>query len=120
MMRPTQQVITTSGRGTPVPLDRYVNGYAIAVTMKTAGANYTVKQCFDDPCLDPNGNPYTTSYNVSGAWLDSDDPIMVKASTNRTSNFSYPPRAVRVSAISKVSAGNPLVFTIVPMGMDGC
>lgn len=119
MHRPSQQIITTSGRGQPYPLDRYVNGYALAVTMKTPGAIFTIKQCFDDPSLDPNGNPYTTSYAVSGVWLDSDDPVMVKASTNRTSNFSFPPRAVRVSARSGVSAGNPLTFTVVPMGMDG-
>lgn len=119
MQRPSQQIITTSGRGTPVPLDRYTNGYGITVTMKTQGAVYTVKYSNDSPYLDPSDNPYTTSYKVSGTWLDMDDPVMVKASTNRSSNFSFPPRAVLVSAISKVSAGNPLVFTIVPIGMDG-
>lgn len=119
MHRPNQLIITTSGRSAPYPLDRYTNGYAVAVTMKTPGAIYTIKQSFDDPYVDQNGNPYTTSYNVSGVWLDSDDPVVVKASTNRTSNFSYPSRAMRISARSGVSAGNPLCFTVIPIGMDG-
>jgi len=121
MHRPIQKLVTASGsnNGSLTVLDRYVNGYAYSVTMKTAGANYTVKYSMDDPYLDVNGNKYTSSYLTSAVWFDSDDPIMVKASTNRSSNFAFIPRAVRLSAISKTSAGNPLTFTIIPMGIDG-
>lgn len=118
MQRPTQQVITASGRGAPQPLDYYVNGYAIAVTMKTPGAIYTLKQCFDSPYLDPAGNPYSNSYAVSGAWINFSDPVMVNASTSQVSNLAFIPAAIRVSAKSGVSAGNPLVFSIRALGMD--
>lgn len=118
MERASQIVITTSGISNAIPLDRYVFGYAIAVTMKTAGAKYTVQQSFDDPWTDVNGEKYTVSYNTSATWLNSDDPLVVNASTNRTSNFSYPPRGVRVNASAGVSAGNPLVFTIIPVGVE--
>lgn len=119
MQYPSQLIITASGRSQPIPLDRYTNGYAVSVTMKTAGAIYTLKQCFDNPYADENGNPYTTSYNVSGVWQDFSDPIMVLASTNRISNLAFIPRAIRLSAISKVSAANPLRLTVIPLGMDG-
>lgn len=126
MMRPTSLVVVTTGKSTAVPLDRYVNGYAFGVSMKTAGANYTLKYSLSDPEYDAvasfnAGQPvkYSVSYNVSGVWNDWDDPLLVKASTNRTTNAAFAPRGVRVSAISKVSAGNPLVLDIVPMGMDG-
>lgn len=119
MQRPSQLIITTSGLSNPIPLDRYTNGFGITVTMKTAGAIYTVMYSNDDPYLDQNGDKYTTSYNVSGAWLNMDDPVMVNASTNRSSNFAFPPRAVRVNVTAKVSAGNPVTLTIVPFGMDG-
>lgn len=118
MQQPSQQIITASGKGPAYPLDRYVNGYAVAVTMKTAGAVYSLKQCFDSPYLDQNGNPYTTSYNVSGTWLNFSDPVMVNASINVVSNLAFVPRAIRVSAISKVSANNPLTLTVIPLGMD--
>lgn len=114
MMRPSSQIITTSGLSTPVPLDRYVNGYAVAVTMKTAGAIYTLQHSFDDPFA-----AYSTSYNVSGVWFNNDDPVMVNASTNRATNYAFPPLAIRLNVTAKVSAGNPVTLTIVPMGMDG-
>lgn len=119
MQRPSQLIITASGLSNPVPLDYYTNGYGITVTMKTAGAVYTLQYSNDSPYLDQSGNPYTTSYNVSGTWLNSDDPIMVNASTNRSSNFAYPPRAVRLNVTAKVSSGNPVTLTIVPLGADG-
>lgn len=119
MQQPSQQIITASGKGSPYPLDRYTNGYAVYVTMKTPGAIFTLKQSPDSPYLDQNGNPYTTSYNVSGTWMDSSDPVMVKASTNVVSNLAFIPRAIRVSARSGVSANNPLTLTVIPLGMDG-
>lgn len=120
MQAPSQFIVTASGRSAPYPLDRYCNGYAVSVTMKTAGATYTLKQCFDNPFQDDStGLPYTTSYNVSGVWQDFSDPVMVKASSNAVSNLAFVPRAIRVSAITKVSAGNPLKVTLIPMGMDG-
>lgn len=119
MQRPSQLVITTSGNSQPVPLDYYTNGYAIGVTMKTAGIIYTLQFSMDDPNFDAQGNRYTNSYNVSGAWFNSSDATMVAASANNTSNFAFPPRAVRLSVSSKVSANNPLVLTIIPVGADG-
>lgn len=118
MQRPSQTTITTSGKSNPIPLDYYVNGYAIAVVVKTpgSGVSYTLQYSLDSPYLDSNENKYNTSYNVSGAWFNSDDPVMVNQSANRSSNFSFPPRAVRVVASAGVSAANPLVLTIVAMG----
>lgn len=119
MMRPVHLVITASGNSIPVPLDRYVNGYAIGVTRTSAmKVNYTVQYCLDDPFTN-----YTTSYNVSGNWFNMDDPVMVNASTNRASNFAFPPAAVRVvSTIFSAGSGTTpaaLTLHIIPMGMDG-
>lgn len=119
MQGPSRFTVTTSGKSAPYPLDRYVNGYAVAVTMKTAGAIYSLQQCFDNPFLDDEtGNPYTTSYNVSGNWLPFSDPVMVNASTNAVSNLAFIPRAIRINVTAKVSAGNPVTVTLIPMGMD--
>lgn len=117
MQRPSQLVITTSGFSTPVPLDYYTNGYGVTVTMKSAGSIYTLQYSNSDPNFDENNNRYTTSYNTSGVWQNSDDPIMVNASTNRSSNFAFPPRGVRL--LTDASAGNPLILTLVPLGADG-
>lgn len=119
MHRPIYKTYTTSGNQTPVVLDRYTNGYGITVTMKTAGAIFTLQYSNDDPSYDAAGNPWSTSYAVSAVWLNSDDPVMVAASTNRSSNFSFPPRGIRLGISAKCSAGNPLILAIVPIGMDG-
>lgn len=126
MMRPSSQVITTSGKSTPIPIDRYINGLAIGVSMKTAGAIYTLQYSLSDPEYDAvasqnAGQPvkYTTSYAVSGVWTNWDDPILVNASTNRTTNTAFIPRGIRVNVTAAVSAGNPVVLEICPMGMDG-
>lgn len=126
MMRPSAVVITTSGNSTPIPLDRYVNGYAISVTMKTAGAVYTLQYSTDDPSYDPldsarNGTPtkYTVGMGTSATWFNCDDPLLVTASTNRTTNFAFAPTAIRLGVSAKCSAGNPITLTFVPMGMDG-
>lgn len=119
MQGPSSFTVIASGKSAPYPLDRYVNGYAIAVTMKTAGAIYSLQQCFDNPFLDDDtGLPYTTSYNVSGTWLPFSDPIMVNASTNAVSNLAFIPRAIRINVTAKVSAGNPVKVTLIPLGMD--
>lgn len=119
MHRPIQKIYTTSGKQTPVVLDRYVNGYGITVSMKTAGAIYTVMYSNDDPTYDQSGNIWGTSYLTSGVWLNMEDPVMVNASTNRSSNFAFAPRAVTINCTTKISAGNPVTLTIVPIGMDG-
>lgn len=126
MQRPQSLLVTTSGLSNPIPLDYYTNGYGVTVTMKTAGAVYTVQYSNDDPNFDFVASQaagqnvrYTTSYNVSGTWLNMDDPLMVNASTNRSSNFAFPPRGVRINVTAKVSAGNPVVLTLVPLGADG-
>ncbi len=116
MMRPVHQIITTSGNAAPIPLDRYVNGYGIAVTRTSAmKVNYTVQYSFDDPFIN-----YTTSYAVSAVWFNSDDPVMVNASTNRASNFAFAPAAARVvtTIFSAGSGTSPaqLTFSIIPMG----
>lgn len=123
MMRPVYFRVTASGTSQPIPLDRYVNGYAIGATITSAmKVNYTVQYSMDDP-EGNNGVKYTTSYNVSGAWFNMDDPVMVNQSANRTSNFAFPPRAVRVVAttFSAGTGATPPVLTlsILPMGMDG-
>ncbi len=116
MMRPVHLVITASGKSQVVPLDRYVNGYAIAVTRSSAmKVNYTVQYTLDDPFAN-----YTTSFAASANWWDMDDPIMVNASTNRASNFAFPPTAVRVvtTIFSAGSGALPAQLTlhINPMG----
>lgn len=111
MMRAKYFQITASGKSAPIPLDRYVNGYAIGVTMNNAGAVYTLQYSL----LDPFAN-YSVSYATSGRWFDCDDPLLVNASTNRSTNFAFAPAAVRVNASAKVSAGNPITLSIIPMG----
>lgn len=116
MMRPVHQVITASGNAQPIPLDRYVNGYAIAVTRSSAmKVNYTVQYSLDDPFA-----TYTTSFAASANWFNMDDPVMVNQSANRASNFAFPPTAVRVvtTIFSAGSGALPaaLTFHINPMG----
>lgn len=111
MMRPTSITMTASGNSSPIPLDRYVNGYAVAVTMKSPGVIYTLQHSFDDPF-----QRWTTSMNTSATWFNHDDAIMVNASTNRASNYQFPPTACRLAVTRAVSAGNPVTLTVVPMG----
>lgn len=111
MMRSKDYVYTASGKTSPIPLDRYVNGYAIGVTMNTAGINYTLQYSL----LNPFAN-YTTSYTVSGRWFDCDDARLVNASTNRSTNFAFAPAAVRLNVSAGVSAGNPITLSVIPMG----
>lgn len=114
MMRPKHLTITTSGKSVPVPLDRYVNGYAVAVTMNTAGAIYTLQYSMSDPSA-----PYSVSYTASGAWFNWDDPILINASTNRATNLAFSPAAIRINVTAGVSAANPVILHIIPNGMDG-
>jgi hypothetical protein len=113
MMRPSSQSVTASGKSTPIPLDRYVNGYAVSFTMATA-IQYTAQYSTDDPYA-----TYATNYNTNGVWFNWDDVTLVNASGNKSTNLAFIPRAIRVNASAGVSAGNPLTITIVPMGMDG-
>lgn len=114
MMRQKHLTITTSGLSVPVPLDRYVNGYAVAVVMKTPGIGYTLQHSFTNPF-----EHWSVSMNVSAVWFNNDDPRMVNASSNRDTNYAFPPTAIRLNVSSGVSAGNPVTLYIVPMGMDG-
>lgn len=113
MMRPSSITVATSGLSNPVPLDRYVNGYALAVTMPTNGAVYTLQYSLDDPY-----DTYSVSYNTSGAWFNWDDPLLVNASTNRSTNLAFPPAAIRLKITSGSSAGRPVTLRYIPMGMD--
>lgn len=121
MMRPIHYVYTGSGRGQPLPLDRYVNGYAIAVTLNppTMKINYTLKYSLEDPSFKlygPTGTTQWRNYKTSATWFKSDDPVMVNQSAARTSNFAFPPMAVLLSATA-VSGGTATLH-INPMGMD--
>lgn len=111
MMRPSSITATASGNLGPVVLDYYTNGYAVAVTMKSPGVIYTLQHSFDDPF-----QPWSTSMNTSATWFNCDDAVMVNASTNRASNYAFPPRACRLSVTRAVSAGNPVTLTVVPLG----
>lgn len=113
MMRPSAQITIASGKTTPIPLDRYVNGYAVACTMTTA-IQYTLQYSLDDPFVS-----YATSYNTNGVWFNWDDAELVNASANKSTNLAFIPRAIRANVSAGVSAGNPFTITIVPMGMDG-
>lgn len=120
MMRPVHLVVTASGTSIPVPLDRYVNGYAVGVTLSSAlKVNYTVQYSLDDPSGN-NGVKYTNSYNVSGAWFNMDDPAMVNQSAQRASNFAFAPAAVRISTTTFSAGGGAspaqLTLHIIPMG----
>lgn len=124
MQIPREIVITSSGKSTPYPLDRYTNGYGFTVISN--GSVYTLQYSNSDPNFDIQastiaGRPvrYSNSYAVSGKWLDWDDPQLVNASSNRSTNLAFPSRGVRINVSANVSAGNPLIFQIVPMGMDG-
>ena len=125
MERSQQIVITASGLSQAVPLDRYTNGYGITVI--SSGSIYTLQYSNSDPNFDVlnpvdyMGRParYSNSYNVSGKWLNCDDASMVNASANRSTNFAFPPRGIRLNVSANVSAGNPVILQMVPMGMDG-
>lgn len=112
MMRPVHLVITTSGNSQVVPLDRYVNGYAVGITMKTPGAQYTLQHSFTDPF-----RRWNVDMNTSATWFNCDDPLLVNASTNRDTNYAFPPTAVRL-VTTKASANNPIVLNLIPMGFQ--
>lgn len=114
MMRPVHLIITTSGYSQPIPLDRYVNGYAVAVTMPTPGSQYTLQHSFDDPF-----QKWSVNMNTSATWFNNSDARLVNASTNRDTNYAFAPSAVRVNVSSNVSAGHPITLNIIPLGMDG-
>lgn len=118
MQRPKYLVITTNTTTQAVPLDQDTNGYGISVTFSksTMTAVYTVQYSMLDPYFNNDRVPYSTSYKVSGNWQNSDDPLVVNASTSRSSNFAFPPRAVRLIT-SNVSGGS-LTFSIVAMGTE--
>lgn len=126
MERPSQQVYITSGNQTPIPFDRYVNGISIGCYSKGNNSVYTVQYTLDDVEIDPvatfnnGGNPVKWSVGIgtSATWYNWPNSIMVAASTNRADTQPFAPTAVRLSISSKVSAANPLVFCIVPYGMD--
>lgn len=128
MQRPIHFTYTGSGRGKPIPVDRYVNGYAVAVTLNppTMKINYTLKYSLQDPTYKTRGSLYTggpkvdspwvNSFKTSATWFNSDDPVMVNQSAARTSNFSFAPTAVLLSATA-VSGGTAYLH-LIPMGMD--
>lgn len=127
MMRPVHYTYTGSGRGQPIPLDRYVNGFTVGVTLNpnTMKINYTLKYSIQDPeyKTTTKGNngikvntPWVNSFKTSATWFNSDDPVMVNQSAARTSNFAFPPTAVLLSATA-VSGGTAYLH-IIPMGMD--
>lgn len=119
MHRPNYLEITTNTTTAAYPLDRYTNGYGVSMTYSNATmtATYTIQYSMLDPCIAPDGNKYTTSYKVSGNWQNCDDTTVVGASTAASTNFSFPPRAVRV--ITSNVSGGTLTFSIIPIGMDG-
>lgn len=122
MMRPVHYTVTGSGRGTPIPLDRYVNGYAVGVTLNppTMKINYTLKFSMQDPSykiIPPTGQPTPwKSFKTSGIWFNSNDPVMVNQSAARASNFAFPPTACLLSATAV--SGGVATLHLIPMGMD--
>lgn len=120
MQRPNTLEITTNGTSQAYPLDQWTNGYGISVTYSksTMTAIYTIQYSMLDPyCSQIRGDAYSNSYKVSGNWQNSDDPLVVNASTARSSNFAYPPRAVRI--ITSNVSGGTLTFAIVPKSTGG-
>jgi len=111
MMRVKRITATVTGASVAVPLDRYVNGYALGVkiTPTNATATYTVQHTFDDPG--------SVNLNTSGTWYNSDDAAFVSATTNKDSSYAYPPTATRLY-VHEVSASPTITYTIVPMGIQ--
>lgn len=111
MMRPKTITSTVSGASVAVPLDRYVNGYALGVkiTPTNATATYTVQHTFDDPGQ--------INLNTGGTWYNHDDPALVSATSNMDSNYAFVPTATRLF-LHELSASPTVTYTIVPMGMD--
>lgn len=115
MMRPVHFVITASGASQPIPLDQYVNGYALGTTLSSgAVTNYSIQYSMRSPF-----DSYTTSYAVSGDWQNSNDPVAVNASAAIASNFAFPPLGTRIN-VTKLSAATnapaTLIYHIIPMG----
>lgn len=109
MMRPKTITATVTGASQAIPLDRYVNGYALAVkiTPTNATATYTVQHTFDDPGV--------VNLNTGGTWYNHDDAALVSAATNKDSNYAFVPTATRIY-LHEVSASPTVSYTIVPMG----
>lgn len=118
MHRPNYLEIKTNTTTAAYPIDRYVNGYALGMSYSnaTGTATYTLQYSLLDPYLAPDGNPYTTSYKVSGQWQNWDDSTLVNATTSKSTNLAFTARAVR--AITSNVSAQTLTFSIIPMGMD--
>lgn len=115
MQRPTVVTIISNGTSKAVPLDRYVNGYALGVTIRTlsgtAGtATYTVQHTFNQSGLK------NLDTAVSAVWMNHDNSVFVSATTNGDSNYAYVPSATRI-VTSNVSAAE-VMYTIIPMGIQ--
>lgn len=119
MHRPNYLKITANGTTAAYPLDRYVNGYALAMTYSSSSMSmtYTIQQSFLSPYEDESGNPYSSSYKVSGQWINMNDSAFVAQTAATASNFAFPPRAIR-AIVTNVSGGGSATFSIIPMGMD--
>jgi hypothetical protein len=110
MMRPKSITITAAGTSQAVPLDRYTNGYAVAVVKNyDPYIQFTLQHTFTDPG--------STNLNSAGAgiWFNHDESAMVNATGNVNSNYAYPPRASRV-VVASAAASASITVTYVPRG----
>lgn len=120
MERPSYSLITSNGTSQAIPLDRYVNGYAVGIgfSKTTMTATYTLQYSLLDPFRSiMRDDAYTSSYKVSGQWKNTDDTSLVSATTPQTASFPFVPRAIRV--ITSNVSGGTLTLSVIPTGMDG-
>ena len=102
-MRPVKTSQTGVGDSLPVRLDYRQNSFKVGVSCVLNGtaANYTLQHTMDDPA-DFNGQ---VDYNLNANWFDSNDPLLVGASTDKDTNYAYPIQSSRV----RVNSGSGTV-----------
>ena len=120
MQRPDTLVITTNTTAGPYPLDRYVTGYAVAVQYANATGTATcrMQQSFMDPYKDVDGNPYTTSYAVSGRFYDVPGFTAVAAASAMNFGAGATPMPRALQLITTSVSANTVAWSLVPYGMD--
>lgn len=109
-MRPKVFTIVASAGGTtyspayPISFmdDPTCIGVGVDIIYGSTSALYDVQHTFDDPgTINLNTNP-TGNTTTTGIWNNND--TLTSASTNGTTNYEFPPRAIRFALRAAASA----------------
>lgn len=97
---------TGTGSSTENVFDLFRNPFNVGIGCVVSGTvNYTVQHSFDDP-----------QFPALQTWFPHDDAVLVSATTNQNSNFSYPITSSRVTVNSGTGS---VTVTYIQAGLLG-